>query len=252
MLWVHPDPEAISLNEWFGPIEPFLGPHKVSRLIEYPDTRYEKVIQANWKIVAENFLDVYHLAHLHSSTLNMYDHKNAEYAFVGPHYHFKEPLAPKFRENLDKLMPFKRISEVTDEHLQAYVAWLFPNMGITEAESSWSTFQIEPLTVDTTKVVVRTKMEPMTTWEYTTQAGKSFRNWKRIMGYKTKYGKTPDKESADPLDWADLIEEDVYVCEQQQKSLNHPLFAIPHTAKDGEMPVREFQRLVAEWLNANS
>ena len=70
-----------------------------------------------------------------------------------------------------------------------------------------------------------------------------------LMGYKTKYGKTPDKDSTDPLDWADLMEEDVYVCEQQQKSLNNPLFEIQHTAKDAEMPVREFQRLVAEWLN---
>lgn len=248
MLWVHPDPEAVSLKEWFGPIEPYLGPHEVSRLIEYPKTRYEKVIHANWKIVTENFLDVYHLAHLHAGTLNMYDHKKAEYGYVGPQYYFKEPLVPKFQENLDKLMPFKRIAEVTDDKLAAYVAWLFPNMGITEAESSWSTFQVVPLTVDTTKVIVRTKLEPTTIWAFTLQAGKSFRNWKKLIGFKTKYGKKPDKNSSDPLDWGDLMEEDIFACEQQQKSLSNPLFAVKNTAKDAEMPVREFQRLVQEWI----
>ena len=61
MLWVHPAPNAGSIMEWFGEVEPFLGPHQVDNLIEYPEARTSTEIKANWKIVVENYIDVYHL-----------------------------------------------------------------------------------------------------------------------------------------------------------------------------------------------
>ena len=81
MLWVHPKPDAESIIKWFEGCWEHLGPHNPNRLIEYPDTKYEKIINANWKIVAENYMDVYHLSHLHSNTLQMYDHAKAEFGF---------------------------------------------------------------------------------------------------------------------------------------------------------------------------
>ena len=83
MLWVHPEENAGSIMEWFGEVEPHLGPHKVEELIEYPEGRTEHIIAANWKIVVENYIDGYHLAHLHSGTLAMYDHSRIRSSFVG-------------------------------------------------------------------------------------------------------------------------------------------------------------------------
>ena len=34
MLWVHPDENAGSIMEWFGEVEPHLGPHEVDKLVE--------------------------------------------------------------------------------------------------------------------------------------------------------------------------------------------------------------------------
>ena len=248
MLWVHPSPEAEPITKWFEGCWEYLGPHDPNRLIEYPDTYYEKIINANWKIVAENYIDVYHLAHLHSNTLQMYDHARAEYGFVGDHYMFWEPLAAEYKDNLDKLIPTKRIQEMTDEYLGAYVPWLFPNLGLSEGEGSWNMFHAIPLAPNKTKVIVRSKLEPMTDWEYTKQQTKSYMSWHGIMGGKTKYGKQPDEHSEDPMDWNDFMEEDVYVCEQQQKSLNNPLFGVTATAKYGESTVRDFQRIVQRWM----
>jgi len=248
MIWVHPKPDAETITTWFKDCWEHLGPHKPERLIEYPDTQYEKTIQANWKIVAENYIDVYHLAHLHSNTLQMYDHAKAQYDFVGNHYMFWEPLVEKYRENLDSLIPFKKIAEMTDEYLGAYVPWLFPNLGLSEGEGSWNIFHAIPLAPDKTKVIVRSKLEPMTDWEYTKQQAKSTMSWNGIMGGKTKYGDKPDENSTDPMDWNDFMEEDVYVCEQQQKSLNNPLFVVQYTAKYGESTVREFQTIIKNWM----
>lgn len=248
MLWVHPSPDAQSIIKWFDGCWEHLGPHDPNRLIEYPDTYYEKIIQANWKIVAENYIDVYHLSHLHSNTLQMYDHSKAKYGFVGDHYMFWEPLSPDYKDNLDTLIPTKRIQEMTDEYLGAYVPWLFPNLGLSEGEGSWNIFHAIPLAPDKTKVIVRSKLEPMTNWEYTKQQMKSNMSWHGIMGGKTKYGKDPDSNSEDPMDWNDFMEEDVYVCEQQQKSLYNPLFNVTETAKHGESTVRNFQKIIQRWM----
>ena len=203
---------------------------------------------ANWKIVAENYIDVYHLAHLHSNTLQMYDHKNAKFGFIGDHYMFWEPLTPKYQEHLDKLIPTKRIQEMTDEYLGVFVLWLFPNLGLSEGKGSWNIFHAIPLAFDKTKVIIRTKLEPMTAWEFNKQQWKSKMSWQGIIGGDTKYGKKPNPNSEDPMDWNDFMEEDFYVCEQQQKSLNNPLFSVTATAKHGESTIREFQEIVNNWM----
>ena len=102
MIFVHPEPDAESIMSWFGEAEPHLGPHDVDALVEVPEARTSYEIKANWKIVVENYIDVYHLAHLHSGTLSMYDHANAEYGFAGPHYVFYEPLSPDYAANIEK------------------------------------------------------------------------------------------------------------------------------------------------------
>lgn len=248
MLWVHPRPDAEPITTWFEGCWEYLGPHDPNRLIEYPDTRYEKTINANWKIVAENYIDVYHLSHLHSNTLQMYDHANAKYKFVGDHYMFWEPLMPEYLNNLDKLLPFKRIKEMTDEYIGTFVPWLFPNLGLAENEGSWSTFYVIPLAPNKTKVIVRTKLEETSSWEYYSKGLKSYSSWHGIMGNETKYGGEPDENSEDPMKWNDFMEEDVYVCEQQQKSLSNPLFNVTATAKYGESTVRDFQGIVEKWM----
>lgn len=245
MIWVHPKPNAMPLEKWFEGCEQYLGPHDPNRLIEYPDTYYEKTIKANWKIVAENYMDVYHLAHLHSNTLQMYDHANAQYGFVGDHYLFWEPLAKKYLDNLDKLIPYKRIAEMTDEYLGAYVPLLFPNLGLSESESTWNIFHIIPISPNETKVVVRTKMEPMTNWEYSKQSMKSYASWHGIMGGETKYG---NDDPNDPMASGDFMAEDIYACEQQHKNLKNPLYEVKHTAKFGESTVRTFQGIVERWV----
>lgn len=249
MIWVHPDPKAMPIVDWFKGCEERLGPHDPSRLVEHPDTTYEKVIKANWKIVVENYIDVYHLAHLHSHTLNMYDHAKAKFGFVGDHYLFWEPLAKDYSDNLDLLIPFKRIKEMTDEYIGAYVPWMFPSLGLSESESSWSAFHVIPLAPDETKVVIRTKLEEMTDWEYSSLGAKSAKNWGKILGTKTKYDSS---DPNDPMASGDFMKEDIFVCEQQQKSLKNPLLNVSHSAQKGESTIRGFQEIVQKWMNINS
>lgn len=246
MIFVHPKPKPEPLMKWLAGVPEHLGPHEPETLVEYEETGTEETIKANWKIVAENYIDVYHLAHLHSATLNMYDHKSQISSFVGPHYLFWEPLTETYFNQLDKLIPYKRIPGMTDDIIGAYVPLLFPNLGLSETESSWSVFHIIPIGPAETKVVTRSKIVEMSNWDYMKNSARSGSAWTSLMGSGTKYeGGDPE---TDPMASGNFFAEDVFACEQQQKSLKSPLFSVGATAIELEASVRKFQEIVRDFL----
>ncbi len=242
MLFVHPDPDAKSVEEWFAPVEPYLGPHKPETLVEFPETSTVDEIKANWKVVVENYIDVYHLSHLHSGTLSMYDHKSAEFGFHGPHYAFKEPLSKTYAKDIQKNTPYPLI--IPEDNLAAWVPMLFPGIGLGESECTWSTFHIIPIAPDLTRVETRTRMKDTSSWEYTKQEWSAYNFWKgKIRG---KYAKGTDKN--DPMMSGDFMKEDIYACEQQQKSFYSPHFDVGPAATNGEKPILDHQKVILDYL----
>lgn len=246
IIWVHPDPKAQEITEWFAGIEENLGPHVPENLIDDPESASDDIINANWKIVVENYIDVYHLSHLHSNTLQMYDHKKSEFEFVGPHYTFWEPIASRYRKNFEDLLIAKPIEGYTDETLGAYVPFLFPTLGLAESETTWSVFQVIPLAPNKTRVITRTKYAESSPFEQFKYNIKSGRNWEKVFGNRTKYPDNSDE--SDPMNSGDFMAEDIFACEQQQQSFESPLFEVGASAENGEYPVRRFQEIVGEWM----
>jgi Rieske 2Fe-2S family protein len=245
MIFVHPDKEAPSIMDWFGAIEAKLGPHRPWELVEYKGTVVDEVVEANWKIIVENYIDVYHLSHLHSGTLAMYDHANAEFGFEGPHYWFQEPLEKEYHKNVETLSPYPLIDHMHISKLKAYVPWLFPSLGLSETESAWSAFHVIPLSPTKTRVVVRSKTMNVSSWQYTKQAQKSASSKYWSKNLKAKY----EGDAEDPMASGDFMKEDIFACEQQQKAFSNPLFEVGASAHRGEMPIRKFQQIIANYIN---
>ncbi|WP_086031047.1 aromatic ring-hydroxylating oxygenase subunit alpha [Tenacibaculum holothuriorum] len=247
MYFIHPNPNE-DINDFFGEVLPYLGPHKVEKLVEYskPEEIYVKEVNCNWKIIVENYIDQYHLAHLHSGTLNMYQHDKAEFGWVGPHYWFYEPLEEEYHEKLDSVSEYPLIDSVPKEAIGGYVPWLFPNIGLSEEENSWTAFHVTPISPSKTLVTLRSKLMNLPTKEFTKQANKSYAEeefWNRRI-----FPKYEAHFEGDPMATADFMEEDVYVCEQQQKSLQSPKFSVGAQAEKGEFAVAKFQQVVKEWI----
>jgi Rieske 2Fe-2S family protein len=246
MVFVHPDPDAGSIMEWFGDIEPKLGPHKVEELPEYPEARTTYEIKANWKIVVENYIDVYHLSHLHSGTLHMYAHAKAEYGFVGPHFAFWEPPSEQYGADIAKHSPTPLV--IPKEQAGAWVPMLFPGIGLAESESSWATFIITPLEPNLTRIENRVRVANASTWEFSKQSAKSYAFWRDNFGGKYK---AEDSNADDPMTGGDFTAEDIYACEQQQKSLASPHFEVSPASK-GESPVVDHQQVVLDWMEGRT
>lgn len=118
----------------------------------------------------------------------------------------------------------------------------FPGIGLAEGESSWSTFLVEPLAPDRSRIVTRTKVADVSRWERAVQLLRSGALWQRARG------KYEGDAKRDPLASGDFMKEDIFACEQQQRSLQSPRLEHGPSARIGEEPVRRHQEIVLEWL----
>ena len=193
--------------------------------------------------MVENYIDAYHLAHLHSGTLAMYDHTKIESGFHGPHFAFYEPLAPHYAADLEKNAPSPLIDHVPKDRRGTWVPMLFPSLGLAESECSWSTFHVIPVSPERSVVEVRTRLPNVSAWEYSKQSWRSAGFWSRHVR-----GKYEGDAASDPMASGDFMAEDVYACEQQQKSLRSPYFSVGASAQHGEAAVRAYQQLVSDWV----
>jgi phenylpropionate dioxygenase-like ring-hydroxylating dioxygenase large terminal subunit len=68
LVFIHPEPDQ-NFDKWAEPLKDQLWPHDLlsPKMGEAEPITYD--IKCNWKVFAENALDGYHLAHLHSETL---------------------------------------------------------------------------------------------------------------------------------------------------------------------------------------
>ncbi|WP_198938436.1 aromatic ring-hydroxylating oxygenase subunit alpha [Tenacibaculum holothuriorum] len=243
MVFVHPDPKAEPLHEFLCGFENYISPyHKPEELQELTAFKQEHVIHANWKLVAENYMDVYHLNHLHSKTLFMFNHDKASFGYAGPHYTFVEPVHEKDYEKRINNQPISKIKGV--DSTLVYVPMIFPNIGLAESQTNWSTFHIIPLAPNKCKVVLRTKVQPMSTSETIKNIPKFIRSYFGFLQLqKLKDG--------DPMESYDFVLEDNYACEQQQKALQSKMFSVGASAEVTEAQCRQYQQIIKDFVEGN-
>ena len=171
----------------------------------------------------------------------MYDHKRIESGFAGPHFYFWEPLRSDYAANVERNAQSPLV--IPAEQAGAWVPMLFPGIGLAENEDSWSVFHLTPQAPDRTRVVVRTKLADASLLAFASQSVRSFNFWsKRVRG------KYDSDDADDPMASGDFMQEDIYACEQQQRSLKSPFFEHGPSALKGEAGVRRHQELVMAWM----
>lgn len=267
MIFVHPDPSPEPLMTWLAGFPEKFGPHQPEKLVEAEKYTYQ--VKANWKIFVENYIDGYHLAHLHSETLREYDHKNQEWSFVGRHWTFFEPLTKTYLDSLEKKSPLPIIDHIPREKIGAYVHMLFPNLGIVGTENTWMILHVIPVAPDQTTVEVRTWTMPISTMDYLAYG--AWESFKSLTSKKTYlslasyaemmligtwflWGSDDNnnkQENQNFLESGDVMLEDIYACEQQQKAMKSPKFGYSQLSED-ESSIIDFQRHLLDYFPLRS
>lgn len=234
MIFIHPEPEyAEPFAEFLGDIEKYMGPHQPEKLVEVDRTRFE--FDSNWKVFIENYMDGYHLQHLHSNSIKEYDHSQQSAGYVGKHWVFYEPPSEYGLEHMGGYQDFPRIDHIPDDKLGAYVHMMFPNLGITESETTWMTLEVIPLSPTRTAVDVRTRAMPFNSARYLLMSDAN----------KQRKSKTGDK-NIDRFKVGDVMQEDIVACEAIQKSMSSPKFQVGALAKDFEVHLSNFQKWIKQ------
>ena len=121
---------------------------------------------------------------------------------------------------------------------------IFPNIGLAEGVTSWSTFHVIPLGPDKCKVDLRVKVEPLTTMDTIKRIPKF------ISSYFTALQMQKLKDG-DPMKSFDFVLEDNYACEQQQKALKSKMFSVGASAEVTEAQCRQYQQIVKDYVEGN-
>lgn len=108
----------------------------------------ERVTEANWKILLEGFIEGYHIRPTHSETFYPYGFDNLN-------------VVETFGPNSRVTYPFRRIGKLSAvppeerrvDGLLTYVYHLFPNVLITVLSRHTNIVVLEPLTLESTKVI---------------------------------------------------------------------------------------------------
>ena len=127
-VFVNLDPHPRPLSDWLGDLPQRYARHRFEELQLYQRLDYE--IQANWKLVAENFMEYYHLPWVHPELCNISGFDNHQ-RYQGPGMYMgmcTSPLSVAPDTVTFDLPLFAGIDET--EAISAYFVLLFPNLAL--------------------------------------------------------------------------------------------------------------------------
>jgi choline monooxygenase len=181
--------------------------------------RRDYVIDCNWKVYIDNYLEGYHLPTAHPGLFRELDYSQYR---VEPHRYYSAQIAPIRAHGKDGGPP--RRYEFSDDSKGALYYWLFPNFMLNIYPDNLSSNIILPYGNDKT----------LTIFEWFTYA---------------REGGPPEVAQA-TIDFSDEIQqEDIRICEAVQRGLNSRYYDKGRFSVKRENGVHHFHGLLYEFLN---
>jgi choline monooxygenase len=216
------DPDAAPLLEMMGsiPAEVARAGYDVDhmRLIE----RRDYVIECNWKVYVDNYLEGYHLPIAHPQLFKEIDYD--AYQVETFRYYSKQHAPIRDLKPGEELGRDRRYVRSPDGEDDALYYWLFPNTMFNIYQDNMSSNVILPLGVDRT----------LTIFEWFFAEPGSGEGWESMQ---------------QTIAFSDQIQqEDIEICEQVQRGLRSRAYDTGRFSAKRENGVYHFQQLVREFL----
>jgi choline monooxygenase len=146
LVFVNLDPEAAPLAQLVGDLPQRLAPYRLETLRSFAPSGGTQ--PANWKVIADNYIEGYHIPIAHPGLMRMLDYKHYDVE-VNDHYvWFDAPMREKPSSNrLERLYsqlvtPMPGLS-AADRHMWRY-AYIYPNTTIDLYPDQVGTWQLIP------------------------------------------------------------------------------------------------------------
>ncbi|CAN5530464.1 SRPBCC family protein [soil metagenome] len=216
------DPGAPGLAEVMGviPAEVVEAGYDVSqmRLIE----RRDYVIECNWKVYVDNYLEGYHLPIAHPSLFREVDYD--AYRVETFRYYSKQHAPIRDLKPGEELGRDRRYLRSAEGENEALYYWLFPNTMFNIYQDNMSSNVILPLSADRTLTIFEWFFaEPGT--------GAGWESMQQTIAFSDE-----------------IQQEDIVLCEQVQRGLRSRAYDTGRFSAKRENGVYHFQSLVSEFL----
>jgi choline monooxygenase len=225
LVFVCLDPEAPSLEAELGELPERLAAHRLDehRLLR----RIEYGIDANWKLVAENFMEYYHLPWVHPGLVKVSPMK-AHHRWQGAGMYVGFCTSP-IAENADGggwqgLPPLSTLDE--EDSTSARFAWIFPNAAINVLPNHSFVLLARPAAPGHTAEVAYLLSHP----ECTDHAGDGL----------------GDEVEALLSFWDEVNREDISIVERVQAGVSDLTYTGGRMCYRFEEPVHRFQNMVID------
>ncbi len=152
LVFVTLDPEAPSLHETCPGLEERLAPYGLARLERFTEVTSSQ--PANWKIVADNYLEGYHVPIAHPGLMRLLDYQHYNVEVFDGYVFFEAPLREKPSGNRLERAYQKLVRPLPglrpeDRRVWRYV-YIYPNTTIDLYPDQVTTWQINPSGIDGT------------------------------------------------------------------------------------------------------
>ena len=152
-IFVNADGEARTLDAWLGNLGEYIENWEADRL--RVGARHEYVVEANWKLIVENFLECYHCPNIHPELCRLSPPESAE-AFDHTGIWIGGPMELRDAAetmSLDGQSAGVRIRGLDDEQARhVHYFAVFPNVLISPHPDYVMTHRLEPLSPTETSV----------------------------------------------------------------------------------------------------
>lgn len=143
LIFVNLDRHCAALEEQLGDLPQRVSHYPLAELVKTHSIKYQ--VEANWKLVAENFMEYYHLPWVHP-TLNRVSHHNNHHWFQGEGMYCGMTTSP-LEEGRDipvrsDLPPLPGLNK--EEQQSARWLWLFPNIAVSLLPSYVTVMRVMP------------------------------------------------------------------------------------------------------------
>ncbi len=155
LVFVNLDPDAAPLAELVGDLPQRLAPYRIETLQAFAPTCGTQ--PANWKVIADNYIEGYHIPIAHPGLMRMLDYKHYDVEVHEHYVWFDAPLRSKPSSNrLERLYsqlvtPMPGLSDA-DRGMWRY-AYIYPNTTIDLYPDQVGTWQLLPDGVASTRDV---------------------------------------------------------------------------------------------------
>ena len=128
MIFVNLDDSAQPLNDWLGDLPERFSRHPLDELVLARRRPYR--IQANWKLIAENFMEYYHLPTVHPELCNISGFAD-HHRYQGPGMYTGMCTSPLTVDPNTVRLDLPNLDGIDETEAQsAYFIMLFPNIAL--------------------------------------------------------------------------------------------------------------------------